>query len=389
MNINLVHPSLNKAGGAEKLLLDLIRILKNGNYFIKLFTIEKTQWDVLEKTFRDFQKPDQEEFFYEEFPFENLSVLNWASLSLNYLKLLIRSKRDKNAVSLNNYGEVFPFICDLSYVNSVPLISMCKSSGVNPFRIPLWRFTSKIYYIVFKFLKHFFGESIILTNSKFNRDLINDYAKVSPIVIYPPVKVSGDVEAILEKENIVLTVSRLTQEKNLEIIPKIAAKTGNIKCSFFLMGKTDGTSRSVLKKIRGLSLKSNKKTSVKLVLNPSHSQLRETMVKSSIYLSTQPLEAFGMAIVESMAEGCIPLVPKTGGPWVDILEQRQGEIGFAYSNQAEAARWIDLIFSKEDLKLELSLKAKKRSQNFDELHFEKKITRLMRKIKSFFEMFSK
>ena len=264
------------------------------------------------------------------------------------------------------------------------LFSLYKRSGVNPLRLPLWRFTSKIYYILFKILKKFFKESIILTNSNFNYKLIKDYTENSPIVIYPPVRVAEDVNESHEKENIVLTVSRIANEKNLEIIPKIAGKTGNNKCRFILMGKTDGTSPSVLKKIREPTSSLNEKNRVKLVLNPSQSLLKETMTRSSIFLSTQPLEAFGMAIVESMAKECIPLVPKTGGPWVDILERRQGEIGFAYSNTAEAAKWIDHIFSEEELKLKLSRNAKKRSHKFDELNFRKKILRLIKKIQSSF-----
>lgn len=65
-----------------------------------------------------------------------------------------------------------------------------------------------------------------------------------------------------------------------------------------------------------------------------------------------------MAIVEVMAAGCIPVVPRSGGPWIDILERRQGVRGFAFTSVTEAAEYIDLILSDRELRMELARRAK-------------------------------
>lgn len=36
-------------------------------------------------------------------------------------------------------------------------------------------------------------------------------------------------------------------------------------------------------------------------------------------------EAFGIAIVEAMSLGCVPVVLRAGGPWHDILGDTQGK----------------------------------------------------------------
>jgi glycosyltransferase involved in cell wall biosynthesis len=72
-----------------------------------------------------------------------------------------------------------------------------------------------------------------------------------------------------------------------------------------------------------------------------------------------------MSIVESMAAGCIPIVPRTGGPWIDILDCQEGQYGFSYRSSAEAAAKIKLLLDDESLRSKVSVRAIERSVAFE------------------------
>ena len=106
----------------------------------------------------------------------------------------------------------------------------------------------------------------------------------------------------------------------------------------------------------------------------------ELMKHSSILLSTQPDEAFGMAIVEAMGMGCIPVIYRSGGPWTDILEEKEGETGYAYETPAEAAKHIEQILGDSELRTRLRENSVKKSRDFNEEKFRIQIQNVIRNI---------
>lgn len=117
--------------------------------------------------------------------------------------------------------------------------------------------------------------------------------------------------------------------------------------------------------------------SVEVVLDPDRARIERAFSTASVYLSTQPTEAFGIAVVEAMARGCVPVVPRAGGPWHDILDRRQGHYGFAYRSSAEAAQLIDQVLSDEELRRRVAERAKKRALDFEPGVFREKIRELI------------
>ncbi len=107
------------------------------------------------------------------------------------------------------------------------------------------------------------------------------------------------------------------------------------------------------------------------------------MKASSIYLSTQPTEAFGMSIVEAMSQGSIPLVNRSGGPWTDILSKKNGEYGYSYRTEVQAAQKIRYLLTHEKDKQEISRKAMERSRLFDEKNFSQRLARLIGKFSKY------
>jgi glycosyltransferase involved in cell wall biosynthesis len=83
-----------------------------------------------------------------------------------------------------------------------------------------------------------------------------------------------------------------------------------------------------------------------------------------------------------MAAGCVPVVPRNGGPWFDTLDQKQGEYGYSYGSVREAAEIIDMLMKNEDLRQEVSARASRRAAVFDVSVFERKILNAVEKVYS-------
>jgi glycosyltransferase involved in cell wall biosynthesis len=100
------------------------------------------------------------------------------------------------------------------------------------------------------------------------------------------------------------------------------------------------------------------------------------MAESSIYFSTQTKETFGMAIVEAMSAGCVPLVYRNGGPWYDILGGKEG-VGLAYDTVEEASRKIRHVMGDEVLRETLRRRSMERSKVFSVDRFRGKMRSIL------------
>lgn len=54
-------------------------------------------------------------------------------------------------------------------------------------------------------------------------------------------------------------------------------------------------------------------TNVSVILNPTRQRIDDELARASHFVHSNPLEGFGIAVVEAVAAGCVPVVPDTGG----------------------------------------------------------------------------
>ena len=114
-----------------------------------------------------------------------------------------------------------------------------------------------------------------------------------------------------QRENNVITVSRICPQKRLDIIPHIA-KSCDREISFTIIGLLD--SQEALNSIVKLAKDLGVSERIKIITNANRSNLRRALLNSKVYLHTSINEHFGISIVEAMASGCIPVVHNSGGP---------------------------------------------------------------------------
>lgn len=380
MRIAISHLSLNFLGGEERLCLSSIDALKKKGHHVTLFTVEKTHWKIVQKVFGDTTMPD-EEIFITSLPIHNKFSKPFIPIFsyLNYIKTLINLLSSKKYdVIINTYGDIFTSIADVSYVH-FPLKATLDYYQIPAFTSPItWKAYSQTYKILSSFIDNI-RPSILLTNSKFTQQVIKKYLNRKSLILHPPVEVKKYLSKTTKRKNHVITISKFTPKRNLHKIPLIAQLTKNTK--FIIVGVADQYSSETIKNLLKDIQRCGVENRVVLLFNVSHSALIDLLVHAKAYLHTVPFEHFGISIIEAMAAGCVPIVHKSGGPWLDILNQQQGENGFAYGTVEEAAQAIDLIISDENLCRTISSNAQKRSLNYDVSIFQKKLNALIHKIK--------
>jgi glycosyltransferase involved in cell wall biosynthesis len=352
--VTILHPSLNRLGGSERVCLEIIRVLKGQGHIVHLCTVDKTNWALMEANWGASTRPDKETY-HQEAPLDPSDTASWAWTAATYLWMLLRAQMEAG-LSVNNYGEVFPLVSDVSYIHSRPLITV---EG-DPYGVPVWGYTRKLYDRVYAELSSNYQEGTLLTNSRYNMELVRDRLGRDAWVIHPfiePVLYRGE-----PKTGNVLTVSRIAPGKSLTVIPEVARRARGPR--FIVAGRTQSNSDKVLMALR-------KQPRLEVHANPRREDLLDLMRHSSVYLSTQPDEAFGISVLEAMSAGCVPVVPRGGGPWVDILERRDGEVGLSYRDSGEAAERIGEILEDETLREALRTRAADRSLSFTVDRFER------------------
>jgi len=378
MKIAMIHFSLNFVGGAEKLCLTTIAALKNAGHSVTLVTVEKTDWKVVQKSFANYTMPDRELYLFSAKLSKRLSnpvlaVTLYASYLFEHIFLKMSKKYD---VTLSTFGDLIYSMVDIVYVNA-PLKAFDKFSQILPItNASKWRFQSKLYDLSLMMFNRI-PARIMLVNSTFIKRVVADSLKTNAHVVSPPVDVNYFKRSNKDhpRKDEIITLGGYSPKRQLERVPIIASysKSGQ----FVIIGKTDEYSFITLRNLRAIIERCRLEGRVKLLSNIPRQRLREELSEAKICLHPMPNEHFGTAIVESMASGCVPIVHKSGGPWLDILEQKQGEYGYAYETFEEAAHYIDLLLREENLRKKTASRAMERSLKYDASIFTKKIVRIV------------
>ena len=354
--IALLHDSLNSCGGAERLTLAFARALKELGHSVDLFVFEPTLWEKIETlTSINHDVIDHE---YILFPVKDL--LSLRTLYNKFLLWFLRDIIGVHMVRSRNYDLTIttkqilvPVFTDILYLHFPNFIIEYyylyypDKSNSTLYRIYLQplELLLKPLLLLFRSLEH---KPLILTNSRFSALAIKKFLGVNCLVLYPPIELEKylPLSRNIERKNLVVTLSRIEPLKNIEIILDIAKE---IKTAKFIIAGTIGSIEyySTLKReIKTLGLEER----VKILPNVEEEAKMMMLKISKIYLHPMKYEHFGIAIVEAMASGLIPVVHKSGGAWIDIVEY--GKYGFGFRRIDEAVEYINSILEMNESELQ-------------------------------------
>jgi alpha-1,2-mannosyltransferase len=382
MNIAIVHHSLNMLGGAERLCLSTIEALRRRGQDVSLITVEKTDWQRVRKNFGVVSFPTKEHYLTSSRISGKLSDISISStyFSAYTLQLLACKSSRKYDLVMNTFGDAVNSIADVSYVH-FPLRAASSMSQIPAFTSrTMWDALAPLYRSSMSMIDRI-APSNLLTNSRFVQTIISKVLHRKSLVIYPPVDVQVFAQNFQRNEkesSTVVAVSSYTPKRHLEQLPLIAKHSKQAK--FVLMGKADEYSTSILAALKRSAKQLQVEDRIIMLQNVPLKELTRTLSEAKVYLHMMPQDHFGISVVEAMASGCVPVVHKSGGPWIDILDQQQGTYGFSYSNPTEAAKYIDMLVTREDLRSKIALRASERARLFDKTVFMNRIAEVVERI---------
>jgi len=364
MDVVVVHPSLNRCGGAERVCLTVLEALLDGGYRVMLATVDRTDWLMLEDRFGSVVRPSGEFYLYEHTPARDLFLASCFISELIYL-------RWSGALIFNTYGDLLDSVADVCYVNALPPYIAYRYGGYE-YMGSTFRRAAPIVHEVLSRIARGFSRSIVIANSRFMQGILWRCLGVKSTVVYPPVDVDAFRSAGGDRrEDTVVTATRLRFGKGLEIIPWIAREVGEAR--FKILGVADRLSKPVIERLMDVIDGLGVGDRVELIVNQPYRRLVEEFSSAKIYLQTQPTESFGISIVEAMAAGCIPLVPRCGGPWIDILGMRDGLYGLSYADLSEAKEKIRCILRDDEARTRILNNIRRRVDTFSKTAFKRKI----------------
>ncbi len=229
--------------------------------------------------------------------------------------------------------------------------------------------------------------SHIVCNSKFTKRFIDKEYGIEARVIYPPV----DIEKFKpgKKENIILSVGRfsqLLQSKRQDILVEVFKKMvdrGLSGWELILAGATDVGGEEYFNQLK----KQAGSYSIEFIKNPDFKIIQKLYSRAEIFWSAsgfeidedkepEKVEHFGIALVEAMATGCVPLVVGKGGAR-EIVEE--GETGFSWEDKEELVKKTQELIIHPKKILDLSTDAIKSSQKFSKKQFCDKFDKIIKK----------
>jgi glycosyltransferase involved in cell wall biosynthesis len=373
LKVAVVHVSLNSTGGGERVCLSVIGALHNLGCEVTLVTADRTDWGKIRRIFDEETMPDHEFYVFPRLPTTSSNAINSALLVTIFISELFLVKLfSRGNLTVNTCGEKVDSIANIVYVNGIPArCAFLRETDGKRKNIGI------LYNLFMKAFDRLKSDSIIV-NSEFHRELFERCTRKKVVTVYPPVRVDKfrRLASMRRDRNLVVTCSQYVEAQNLGSVPKIAKLVDD--GSFVVIGPGSSASKETIDKIQrsiaGLSLEDR----VTLLTNQPFSKLFELLSVAKVFLRTLHNEPFGISIVEAMAAGCVPVVPRDGGPWLDILDSSQGKYGYSYATLDEAADCIRILLQNDQLRNEVSKRAQKRAENFESSFFEKKIQEVVR-----------
>jgi alpha-1,2-mannosyltransferase len=363
MNVLVLHPSVNIGGGAERVCVSIIEGLKENGHNVTLATFDKPDWSTVEKYFGKVTQPDAEIVAKR---FLGLSAYG-EFLNFHRLFSIIKRKFDATIVSCTSPW----FYCPpVEKVIIYMLPPMGYGTGLKHLYLEPYNF------IQHRFLKKS-KKKVILTNSIFSSEIIEDVYSLKPEILYPPVEIENFHSS--PKENLIVSLGRFTPFKRFEVLINSMVDIDNARC--IIMGnihvKGGGGSHVYVDTLIRLIRKLRLEDRVDLFVNHPFDLISEILSKAKIYVHCAEGEHFGISVVEAMASGCVPVVHRSGGPYTDIIDKDR--YGFSFERSSDLAHKLTLLLNNDELCNKYSQEAILRSKLFSSYSFKREFAKVLSK----------
>ena len=323
--VGIFSPVISWCGGAELVAVSMINSLKEQGHTVIVLSNQTLNQSKFKDVFGSKVFVDQQIIF----PLHFFSPTDYRNIYTDIIRsLMLKFKCD---VVIDVHSNAVLLGADICYIH-YPLLKRLESTlpfpGNNIYFYPYRNFL--------KSCRRNIESKLIFANSKFTAQAVKAEFGVNPQVLYPPISSSLSTPTKKEilglRDNNVVTVARISKEKNLSLIPSIARLTRK-DISFTIIGLLD--SKEVLSSVLTLIKQHKLSNRIKILTNLKRDRLRRILLTSKVYLHTSVNEHFGISIVEAMSLGCTPIVHNSGGPMEFVSQDHR------FNNKHEAAEKVE------------------------------------------------
>lgn len=350
MKIGIIHGFVGGGGGTEKTLLALIEALVEKNHTVNLYTISKPSIQISGVT------------IHSMLPFR----LPIFGLYQRYMESrLVEKAKNDDIVFQASGGLVLPTSSDQQ------IIIYCHhdfqnetSKAVTKYK-GIWSWYYMPYYkLSQKFLDQIANKNIhLIANSKFIHDSLQKKFGKDSAIIHPPVELSEFTQSIPKKKKII-TISRYSQEKHLEFAIDVMK---DLDVSYTIMGNTKTRTNEIYYEQLTKKISEVKNKTIALLKNMARKKIVDDLLESKTYFHASP-ETFGISVIESMASGCVPIVPNNSAHMETVPIE---ELRFEQNSIKDAQDKIQkTLLGDYDKHIEF---LKESSKKYDKVYFKKKI----------------
>jgi len=347
MNIGVIHGFVGGGGGTEKTLHRILEALEQTDHNVTLYTFSKPKIQS--------KKIKIKTTLPISIPFFGLYQRAMES------KLILKAKEEDLLIQTSgglgipsNPNQKIIIYCHSDFSNELDN-SITKYKGI-------WLLYYKLYYgTIKKFFQNIQDSRIhLITNSKYVHDSIKSKFGKDSKIIYPPVDLKEFHPD--SKEDGIVTITRFSEEKNLEFGINVMKE---INYEYNIIGNTKTKSNILYYKKLESKIKKEHLKIFNLLKNISRNKLVSRVNKTKIYFHCSK-ETFGISIIESIAAGCIPIVPNNSAHKETVPFE---DLRYKFNNVQDAQEKINLALSG---KFDHFLKPLQESiQKYDERTFKK------------------
>lgn len=231
----------------------------------------------------------------------------------------------------------------------------------------------------------FFRINCVVVNSQFTKQWIDREYPCKSIILYPPVDVGKFKPG--RKENLILYVGRfsqLEQSKGQDVLVKAFKKLYNSGIHEYRLVLAGGSEVGRTEFVDDI-IKISKEYPVEIIESPDFNTIRKLYSKAKIFWSAvgfgytenkepKKMEHFGIAPVEAMAAGCLPMLFFAGGH-KEIIED--GKNGFLWHTTGELIRKTKRAISDRNTLKDISKAAEESAGRFSYEKFSQEVLKLL------------
>jgi glycosyltransferase involved in cell wall biosynthesis len=364
LKVGVFHPPIHPKyfGGSIAVTIPIVNALAEDGYEVVLFVNNNVDQGKINEMMGERISPLVKTIFKPSFlqP-RGLLDLYKSAFELLTLKLKCDLVIDTYSCYVFPMSDVcyihFPYLNNYTFGQHFPYLKKRRGCLIDAVNLP---------YIFFERNFERYDEKLLLANSHFTSKAIKESLGANAKVLYPPISPLFFQDNYItssqdQRENLVVTIGRITEDKKMEAIPQIANILRGEDIRFFIIGfaHSEDILRKIDAKIRELDLKEK----VKIFPDISREEMKKILGRAKVYLHPPTIEHFGISIAEAMALGCLPIVYDLGGVKEFVPAK------FRYKNIIDAAHKVTKNLN--EWSVEKAMEMRKIVEKFKEENFSR------------------